>query len=193
MKIKSKNRGVTMIEVLVSISIFAIITSVVLYNHSAFNSSVAVTNLAYEVALTVKQAQSYGLSVKREAGYSGSYGAYFSTSPGDDKKVIVFADKDSDNEYDYTNEATCGSNPASECREELNIRGDVSVKNLADSYNPTGNTGELSIIFKRPDPIAYIYDTDQNNARTYGEITISSARGKEKIIRVDRSGQISVK
>ena len=59
--------GFTLIELLVSIAIFIIITSVAVWNNSQFNSTILLTDLGYEIALSVRQAQVYGITVKAPA------------------------------------------------------------------------------------------------------------------------------
>ena len=61
-KIKENNlkKGFTLVELLVTIVIFVIITGVVLVNSNKFDSSVLLHNFTYDVALTIKQAQTYG-------------------------------------------------------------------------------------------------------------------------------------
>ncbi len=58
-----KNAGFTLMELLVVIAIMVIVTAVVIYNYSQFNSTTLVTNYAYEVAFAIREAQIYGLSV----------------------------------------------------------------------------------------------------------------------------------
>ena len=44
--LRNLKRGVTLVEMMVALSIFTFITSVVIYNYSSFNSNILVTNLA---------------------------------------------------------------------------------------------------------------------------------------------------
>ena len=59
-----KNKGFTLVELLVSISIFVFMTALVVSRYAAFNQGTLMTNLAYDIALTIRTAQTYGLSVK---------------------------------------------------------------------------------------------------------------------------------
>ena len=66
------NKGFTLIELLVCITIFVIMTALLLFKYGNFNQSVLLTNLAYDTALTIRTAQNYGLSVKAVKDASGA-------------------------------------------------------------------------------------------------------------------------
>ena len=80
-KIKNrKNKGFTLIELLVTITIFVILTGVVLLSQNSFDNSILIKNLAYDISLTIREAQDYGVDVN-ESQYSTNpftpYGVYF--------------------------------------------------------------------------------------------------------------------
>ena len=56
--------GFTLIEMLVSIGIVSLIMAVVFFNYGTFNDDLALTSAGQELSIAVRQAQSYGLSVK---------------------------------------------------------------------------------------------------------------------------------
>ena len=60
----SKRRGFTLIELLVVMSIMLILTSLFILRQQRFNSSTLLQSLAYSVALSVRQAQVYGTSIR---------------------------------------------------------------------------------------------------------------------------------
>ncbi len=70
LQITNTKKGFTLLELLFVIGIFSILTSIVIYNYGNFNNNIIVSNLAYEVALEIRQAQVYGLGVR---GVSDSY------------------------------------------------------------------------------------------------------------------------
>lgn len=76
--------GFTLVELLICVAIFVVITSVAVWNNNAFNSSILLTDLAYEVALSVRQAQVYGITVKAPAACSGGSQCNFSSGYGVD-------------------------------------------------------------------------------------------------------------
>ena len=82
---KKANSGFTLVELLITISIFVILTGVVLFSQSKFNGSILLTNLAYDTAVTLRQAQTYGINIKEFNTGSGTgqfvpYGVHFATS-----------------------------------------------------------------------------------------------------------------
>ena len=57
-------RGFTLVEMMVVLGIIVIITTVALVGQSSFNQTLILTDTAYSVALSLREAQSYGLSSK---------------------------------------------------------------------------------------------------------------------------------
>src|SRR3989338_11714059 len=76
-------RGFTLIEMLVVIAVMAIVTGVMLANNGRFGGQVLLQNLAYDIALTLRHAQVYGISVLRfeaTASYAPGFEVHFLTS-----------------------------------------------------------------------------------------------------------------
>lgn len=195
-------RGFTLIEMMVSIGIFAIITGIVMFNHGKFNSSIVVTNLSYEIALAVRQAQVYGLAVKQDPTETESveyaYGVYFSELRP--KEFYIFADSDENQQFNPDTDP-CNGDPESECQEAIEIRGDVEIRTIETwTGGGSGNydeVGELTILFLRPNPVAIIRDGGNSGATDSGrqkaKIELHSDRAdKSKEIIIELSGQVSV-
>ena len=73
------------------IGIFIVITGVVLANNAQFNSSVLLGKAGYDIALSVRQAQVYGLSTQSYAGeFQVGYGVDFQGAT----QYLLFADLD---------------------------------------------------------------------------------------------------
>jgi prepilin-type N-terminal cleavage/methylation domain-containing protein len=91
--------GFTLVELLVTISIFVLLTGIVLFNQTKFNSTILLTNLAYDTALTIRQAQTYGVNVKEFNRQDGGdkkflpYGVHFETGDNN-KSFILFTELD---------------------------------------------------------------------------------------------------
>lgn len=193
-------RGFTLIEMVVTIGIFVIITTLLLANQKKFSTNIEVTNLAYDVALSVRQAQTYGLAVKNSgigvSNFKSAYGIHFDTATPN--TYIVFFDRDI---------AACGSNTANEydadmdndpnCKETSQI---YTIKNgfsISDMCNDAdcsivGNKA-MDIVFIRPNPEAHMKMYGAVNATpSDARIKIQSEAGKVKMIRILKSGQISV-
>lgn len=60
----AKQGGFTLVELIVSLAIFVIMTALVVAKYGNFNQSVLMTDLAYDVALSLRTAQTYGVSVQ---------------------------------------------------------------------------------------------------------------------------------
>jgi prepilin-type N-terminal cleavage/methylation domain-containing protein len=91
-------RGFTLIELLVVSLIIVLITGTVLFRQQRFNSSTLLRSLSYSVALSMRQAQVYGVSVRENSAGSGTfasgYGVYFNTSGlADSNHYLLFADR----------------------------------------------------------------------------------------------------
>ena len=84
MKIQ-KNKGMTYVELIVVLSIFSIMTSIVLFNYGEFQAKVDIRNLASDIALKIVEAQKSALSGKLPTQATGatwkpSYGVYLNIS-----------------------------------------------------------------------------------------------------------------
>ncbi len=206
--IKNKNtaykKGFTLVELLITIVIFVMLTGVVLFNQNKFDSTILLKNLAYDIALTIRQAQTYGVNVResQQTGTFSSYGVFLNLNE-DNKKIIFFSDIKGNGEGDEDgkfsdSDMTCSSNNIeSECMQKYSLkRGNyISRACAGDSAGSCLDVdGVLTLLFKRPNPDAYIYKDDDNVSKKYSEIEISSGDNSSKIsVVVTGVGQIYVK
>jgi prepilin-type N-terminal cleavage/methylation domain-containing protein len=176
------SRGFTLIELLVVMGIMLVITTVLLFRQSSFDSSTVLRSLAYSVALSVRQAQVYGTSVVGtttastncvsgfyNAGncYASAYGLYFSNaSPS---SYSLFADLNGDGQYEsaetaqvftlgtgYTVANACVLNAGSAyCTAACPTTLPFGLS--AGNCNPTSITS-VTVLFHRPNPDACIDD-----------------------------------
>src|SRR6185295_20368 len=62
-------------------AIIAIITGLILVSDATFGGKVLLENLAYDMALSIRQAQVYGISVQRfNTTFNAPYGVHFDTT-----------------------------------------------------------------------------------------------------------------
>jgi Tfp pilus assembly protein FimT len=186
----------TLVELIVSVGIFAMMTALIVAKYGNFNQSVLLTNLAYDVALTIRTAQTYGLSVKNidpsTAEFSYAYGVYLSsvTSSNKNKDIIFFVDRNPNGKYDANRNPT-------ELISTYAIKRGAVIKGVCASAGCTPITDSyIDITFKRPDPNAMISLTDDNDLTTkitYAEITVKGTDGSTRVITVRENGQITVK
>ena len=193
------NSGFSIIEMLVTISIIAIISSIVLISFPTFASTIVLENLTHEIALVVRQAQVYGIGIKQSQQALGgdfpSYGAHFDTSTDESQKqVIFFADVDGDGIYSAGEEVETfliqrGNTISGLCYEHASTS--------ADCTNTQNDTNVIDITFTRPNPTAHInINADSLKVdRDSAKITVSPPDGSEigdRFIYVSLTGQIAV-
>jgi prepilin-type N-terminal cleavage/methylation domain-containing protein len=213
-----KNRGFSLLEMLMVLAIFGILTSITIFNYGDFNSNIVMTNLAYEVALSVRQAQVFSigvrndLSVGEEERFNSRYGVFFDKSDSD--SFISFTDS-----VGTTNDGICTDSDGlgkcsalgctdggSECDLVSNMTKGVFIADLCVSNNyidpndgGCGNSVEnLSITFERPNPKPIIYGWDGNGLPDFGDdyknaaIILEIPNGSKRAIIIRETGQISV-
>lgn len=74
-------RGFTLVEMLVSLAIMTLIMTVAVTGQSSYNRSILLNDTAYTVALSLRQAQSYGLSSRKAGTFQNAgYGIYLTDS-----------------------------------------------------------------------------------------------------------------
>jgi len=208
-------RGFTLVEMVVCIAIFAMMTALLVAKYGTFNQSVLLTDLAYDTAITVRTAQTYGLGVQSAGGsnpFNFAYGVDFSTA-APANVLTLFADNygpsgppwngKPDGMYESghdllvsTYTITRGATVSALC---------VSNTDGSDCVNngiPVSNTTEIGITFKRPNPDAIIFCVSsagcvQGTFHTpirwsYARIFIKGTDGSIRSITVRDTGQISV-
>ena len=193
------NKGFSLVELLVVLSIFLIITSVVLFNQNKFSSDISITNVAYSIALEIRQAQVSGILVGQgQNDFNKAFGVHFMI----ENNQIVFRNfKDFDDDLNYDS----GEGDASQQLSEGNIILSVCTytsatdqsgkKCLAPTTSSTsGVLTAVDIMYKRPEPSAIIIDTlSANDRRKRLEVIVQSSLGdRTRTIKAYNTGQISV-
>lgn len=213
-------KGLTLVELMVVIGIFLMITTIAIFNYGNFNSNVSLQNLTDDIALAVRKAQGYaigarGIAVGSETNFSNSYGMHFSsgTNPdnpldGSNKSFILFSipiSPQSEKKYEPGDETTCGGE--SRCIELFNIVSADIIKSISLTINdqvttPPTESAYLDIVFTRPDTRAYFCFRPYMSALCSGDsiskVDIDISNGligeKERIktISIQNTGQISI-
>jgi prepilin-type N-terminal cleavage/methylation domain-containing protein len=186
----AKNSGFTLVEMIVTVGIFAFIAVAIFVRNSSFNSSIILTNLAYEVALSIRQAQVYGLSVREFDPGSDRFDSGYGVNFNANNKVnyIFFADTDNDGIYDGSGELL-----ETYALRRGNVVGKFCATNAAnrERCSDTGELSYLDITFMRPNPDAII---ETSFAESYKSATIHiiAPNGNERVVSVQQTGQISI-
>lgn len=198
-----KSRGFTLIELLVSIAIIMIILSIVVFNHQKFNDSLRLTNLAYQVALSVRQAQSYGINV-RGFGTGASqifdvgYGVHFNLSTP--ASYITFVDKNNNKTYDAGDGTPIQAGGTDERISNVTLENGFTIYDLcaipigggSASCAAAGSFQTMDISFYRYTPDASFKFTGGTPSAQGVSIQILSPQGLQKQIEVGLTGQISI-
>lgn len=180
------SRAFTLMELIVVTAIFIIVTAVTLASSGRFGGSIRLENLAYDIALSIRQAQVYGIAVQRygASNFDVSYGMHFER--GGSTSYVLFADvvpKD-------------GLYSEGELVQSTEIQGGYRIVDLcarfAGASSDTCGANKLDITFVRPEPDAYIRVNDGATLYESGKIILESPRGDRASVVVEVPGQISV-
>jgi len=186
---------------MVSISVAVAIMMVVLFSYSKFDNDLALVGASQEVAVAIREAQVYGLSVKERTAGGGNfnigYGIYF--HPSDPTNYYVFADEDNDGKYD--GDSTCST--ASECIEKGTLRNGIKISSVCGVTGgttrcyPSSCIDGMAVTFLRPNPDASVNLINGGgnfcgSTEDTGQIILSSPQGKTLTISISKAGQISV-
>lgn len=188
-------RGFTLVEMVVVVGIIALISGLMLANNNRYGGVVILQNLAYDISLSIRQAQVYGIAVQRfNSTFNSSYGMHFQLGSGDSGSTyVLFADALSPENGLYD----CPQPGTSNCElvQSSSIALGYSIAQLC--MTPAAGVENcsltsLDIVFKRPEPDAYIRSRDTVSVGESARIIVRSPRGDTKSVSVQTNGQISV-
>lgn len=194
--------GFTIVELTVVVAIVVVLTSLIMFRHSRFDSSTLLRSLSYSIALSVRQAQVYGTSVRGVGTgtvvYAPGFGVYFSSSlscaAGTGTCYDLFSDSNGDREWESGEKVTThtlGRNF------KISKFCGVTSGGTESCYTNDGNGSNdaitwLTVYFRRPNPEAIIY-TSSGSTYSYAYIQVQSASETDyRSIKVTTVGQISV-
>jgi prepilin-type N-terminal cleavage/methylation domain-containing protein len=208
--VQKSNKGFTIIEMLIVIGIFGVLTAVVVFQYGNFNSQTILTNMAYEVALATRQAQVYALGVRGQIdadNFDNRYGVYFNLIADEgDEKFIFFIDQETadsicDGDGETPGEDCFLCELGSECLESYQFLRDIRLDSIClsalnDPVDEDGNCdGELvdsaTVTFERPNPDAIIY-SDETSNDVSAAIFVKNQFDNKRAVVIKNTGQISV-
>ena len=174
-KLLKMKRGFTIIELLVSLGIFVIITTMVVANFRAGSRSDELKIAADALSSDLRRAQNMALAGQEVNGVTptGGYGVYFDL--GEPGHYIIFADANDNQKYDVGEDLSDG---------KIVLARDVRITGIQPLVTS-------SVVFKPPKPTIYI---NGDAAESILAVTIKhSLSGKEKKVVINRvSGRIDV-
>ena len=195
----------TYVELIVVLSIFSIMSSIVIFNYGKFQQNLDIKNLSGDIALKVLQAQKFSISGKlpsitqqqliADNGLGGinawkpSYGIFFDILTP--TTFTYFTDVNLNSIYD----ASWG-----EFNEIININNNMKILKIeagGGSCSSPVEIEELTVVFKRPNSGAIITTVPSplSCVEEYINITVSptSDTTKTAIIKVYTSGRIEIR
>ena len=180
--------GFSLIELMVTIGIVMLVTGLVMVRYSSFNSTVVLRSQAYELALDIREAQVFGVSV---GGNSGSFRLAYG----------IYIDLQSPNTYLLFQDISGGTSKMYDIGEEVGERYTIdprfSISSICTTVGgietcDTAQSAHASIAFKRPDFDAVITtDSVANPDQITLIISTNDGTASQRVV-VYSSGQISV-
>lgn len=194
---RSAQAGLSYVELIVVLTIFSVLSGIIVYNYALFQSKVELKNLASDIAGKITEAQKTSLSgilptQSVSSTWKPTYGVYFNTQL-DNKKFIYFVDTNQDG---YLNDTGCEFFP-NECVNTTTITKGNRISSLAVVYQGSSTEttiSDLNITFTRPDSSAIIRSTGISDPSTisYVVINIISPKAVTSKIKVYPSGRIDI-
>lgn len=213
-------RGFTLVEMIVVLAIIVIITTIALLGQSSFNRSMVLTDTAYTIAFSVREAQALGISSRAFAGTpDAGYGLHFANlSPTTYK---LFADTNPPSPGDTQYPGICPGHPdvpktnpeakpgdciqtvESEVVRTYSLNNGFRISGFCGRL-PNGNGNKLcngssmdalNIVYLRPNTQSVITGVNGSTRTALEDATIrlSSPDGTvERCIYVSKVGQVSV-
>jgi hypothetical protein len=188
-------------------SIVLIITLLLLVRQSKFNSATLLRSLAYSVALSVRQAQVYGSSVRgfvasgsTVSQFASGYGVYYTTA--DLTRYNLFADLNNNGQMD--------SSPTDERLSPYTIArgyqirkfcGILASDGVTQVCSDTGTISSLGVYFRRPSTDACFSSSVSPAACAAGAASVYSSAYIQLVstggtdtrsVKITTSGQITV-
>lgn len=200
-------RGFTLVELLVVSTIILLMTSYIFFQQSKFNSTTLLRSLTYSVALSVRQAQVYGTSVKGTtvaqasctagtyssgACFANGFGVHIPATGANASTYYIFADLNGDGAY-----ATGEELPVFTLGRGYRI---TQVCAVPVGGSTCTTLSALTVYFRRPDPDACLSTNADGKcadgvAAVYSRayITISDSNNSDsRSVKITQTGQISV-
>ncbi len=195
----NRKAGFALIELLLAVTIFGIVSTFLVLVYQKMGDRLFLTATGYDIALSFREVQSFGISVKQDAagGFESGYGLHFET--GSATTFVRFSDTSGVGgvPFVYDGAHTESGCTFGECLAVLRIeRGNRLLKFCGVLGDNTEHCAisYLDVSFLRPNPDAVIR-TNESDTTTYkaARIYIISPANETRVIEVVNTGQISVK
>ena len=178
MTLIKKQNGFTLMELLASMFIIALLTGIFLANYHGANQRNKLIMATQKLVGDIRMAQNHALGAKEFEGNApaGGWGIYFNKA---NSYYIIFADTNSPGgDQNYDGDA--------EKYSQINLPDGVTIYDIDDNYN---DPDEFAITFLPPNPDTYIDGVKDNTVK----ITLKDNKGNTtKTIEVNFFGLIDV-
>lgn len=210
-------RGFTLVEMMVVLAIIVIITTMALLGQSSFNRSMVLTDTAYTIAFSVREAQSLGISSRAFAGtQDAGYGLQFTNLSPTTYKLFADTYPTAPGDTQYT--TICPGHPnvpatnpeakpgdciqtlESEVVRTYSLNNGFTISRFCGRQTNgvelcNGSLDSLNIMYLRPNTQSVITGVNGNIRTTLQDATIriTSPDGTaERCVYVSKVGQVSV-
>lgn len=196
------------------LAIIGILATVIVTSHSTFNKTILLSNAAYDVALTIRSAQTFGLGSRSTENNvpNAGYGVHFDANTP--TTFTLFADVDAVNTNNCHGEPVNGPNSpdatpgncaytATELVRGFSLGNGMSISNFC-VYNTgvpkvvcnkvtSATISTLDVVFARPNTQTFIStDTVYQKENIRACIALASPQGGGSYIYVEQTGAINV-
>jgi len=189
-KIKiSQDTGVTLVEIIVVVALIGILSSITIANYREFDRRAVLGNLAYDVSLSIRLAQSYGLNVRGVGGvFDKRYGIHFAN--GTPSEYILFELDRSSGSYRYI---TGGVDVNTYTLNGGYAISDVCAVQDGGAVTDCFSAGmtRFNILFDRPKPDS-VFTSNTGASYESVTITVTGPTGLSRNIEVLSTGYVSV-
>lgn len=198
---------------LMVVAIICIISLVLFVRQQAFDSSTLLRSLAYSVALSFEQAQTYdvgerGFTTGSATQFAPGYGVYFQSSSL--ASYSLFADTDGACAADVkgATNACPSSNFANEALPAYDLSTGYKIKDvcgiwasnasirscLVSPQNGGSQLTSITVYFKRPDPDAYFYSSASGEiySALYVELWAGGDASNIRSVKITPTGEVAV-
>lgn len=195
MQLRHKNRGFTIFELLVTLSMFTLLSTLMIANYRSSTKGLLLNTLAHQIITEVRHAQTFATANVSNAGIYSPYGIFFDINVP--KSFTLFSDFGSPRNKIYDGGA--------ELVQNFSLKGGNTISKLCVNMKKDNKTTadctevpRLHVTFTRPYPEPTFRATDASNVIvgpptiTDVDVVLSSDTGQQKTLIIWIMGQIVI-